>query len=114
MKTKFLQLHDMGELIIVNADEIRLVEPYSLDEEEMEDEDELDEDEDELDEDEDLDEEVEKTEKELNEDEEEIEELDEEDESSEDGYKAVISYKGIKNSYTFVDETPEEIWEMLE
>ena len=107
MKTKFLQLHDMGELIIVNADEIRLVEPYSLDEEEMEDEDELDEDED-------LDEEVEKTEKELNEDEEEIEELDEEDESSEDGYKAVISYKGIKNSYTFVDETPEEIWEMLE
>ena len=107
MKTKFLQLHDMGELIIVNADEIRLVEPYSLDEEEMEDEDELDEDED-------LDEEVEKTEKELNEDEEEIEELDEEDESSEDGYKAVISYKGIKNSYTFVVETPEEIWEMLE
>ena len=112
MKTKFLQLHDMGELIIVNADEIRLVEPYSLDEEEMEDEDELDEDE--LDEDEDLDEEVEKTEKELNEDEEEIEELDEEDESSEDGQTAVISYNGIKNSYTFVDETPEEIWEMLE
>lgn len=113
MKTKFLQLHDMGELIIVNADEIRLVEPYDLDDEEEidEDDEEIEEDDEANDEDDEEDEEIEKK---LDEDEEEIEELDEEDESSEDGYKAVISYKGIKNSYTFVDETPEEIWEMLE
>ena len=109
MKTKFLQLHDMGELIIVNADEIRLVEPYDLDDEE-----EIDEDEEIEEDDEANDEDDEEIEKQLDEDDEEIEELDEEDESSEGGYKAVISYKGIKNSYTFVDETPEEIWEMLE
>ena len=110
MKTKFLQLHDMGELIIVNADEIRLIEPYDLEDEELE---ENEEEENEEEEDnEDLDKDEEEIE-ELDEDEEEIEELDEDEESSEGGYRAVISYKGIKNAYTFVDETPEEIWEML-
>ena len=99
MKTRFLELHSMGELILVNADDIRLVEPYdpnnfeSNEEDEELDEEEDDEDEDDED-DEDEDEDDEKT-----------------DEDNE--YESVISYKGI-SEYTLVDETVEEILDMLE
>jgi len=99
MKTRFLELHSMGELILVNADDIRLVEPYDPNNFESNEEDE------ELDEEEDL-------EEDLEEDEEEDEEEDD-DEEEDNGYESVISYKSISD-YTLVDETVEEILDMLE
>ncbi len=93
MKSRFIQLHDNGRVVIVNVDEIRAVEPYEEPEEELDEENDEEEDSDSEDE----------------EDEEELEELEEES-----GYQSVISYKGIANEYTWVDETPEEIWDMLE
>ena len=96
MKSRFIQLHDNGRVVIVNVDEIRAVEPYEESEEELDEENDEEEDSDSEDE----------------EDEEEVEELEELEEES--GYQSVISYKGIANEYTWVDETPEEIWDMLE
>ncbi len=95
MKTRFLELHSMGELILVNADDIRLVEPYDPNNFESNEEDEeLDE---ELDEEEDLEE----------------DEEEDDDEEEDNGYESVISYKSISD-YTLVDETVEEILDMLE
>ena len=103
MKSRFIQLHDNGRVVIVNVDEIRAVEPYEESEEELDEEN---------DEEEDSDSEDEEDDEEDEEDEEEVEELEELEEES--GYQSVISYKGIANEYTWVDETPEEIWDMLE
>ena len=100
MKSRFIQLHDNGRVVIVNVDEIRDVEPYEEPEEELDEENDEEEDSDSEDEEDD------------EEDEEEVEELEELEEES--GYQSVISYKGIANEYTWVDETPEEIWDMLE
>ncbi len=100
MKSRFIQLHDNGRVVIVNVDEIRAVEPYEEPEEELDEENDEEEDSDSEDEEDD------------EEDEEEVEELEELEEES--GYQSVISYKGIANEYTWVDETPEEIWDMLE
>ena len=97
MKSRFIQLHDNGRVVIVNVDEIRAVEPYEEPEEELDEENDEEEDSDSEDEEDD------------EEDEEEVEELEEES-----GYQSVISYKGIANEYTWVDETPEEILDMLE
>ena len=99
MKSRFIQLHDNGRVVIVNVDEIRDVEPYEEPEEELDDEDDEESDDDEDDEEY---------------DDEEDEVVDFEKERNEGGYKSVISYKGLKNEYTWVDETPEEIWDMLE
>ncbi|MBR0519531.1 hypothetical protein IJJ97_07045 [bacterium] len=104
MKSRFLKLHDNGRLVIINVDEIRAVEPYEEPEEVDEDYDE--------DYDEDEDEEFDDDEDEESDREEEVEDF--EKESNEGGSKSVISYKGLKNEYTWVDETPEEIWDMLE
>lgn len=108
MKSRFLKLHDNGRLVIINVDEIRDVEPYEESEE-------VDED---YDEDEDDDEEDEEEDEEFDDDDDEEsdreEKVDFEKEHNEGGYKSVISYKGLKGEYTWVDETPEEIWDMLE